>query len=97
MGLIDAGIVVIASRIDWNLVIVAVAPTIAALAALWQAVKTHNAVNSRMDELLKLAKAESAAAATLAEKDAEHVRKGEAAIAKATSARTRDGDTTATR
>lgn len=41
-----------------------------------QAVRTEHAVNSKMSEMLVL----NTAAATLAEKDAEHVRRGEAAV-----------------
>lgn len=39
-----------------------------------QTVETHKAVNSRMDELLRLARGEAAAQATLAEKDAQAMR-----------------------
>jgi len=72
--------------VSWiELLSIVLPPTIAALAAYWKARSTHRAVNSRMDELLRLAREESAATATLKEKTAEMVRQGEAAvIAKAT-------------
>lgn len=65
-------------------IILAVLPaTIAAVAAWYQAKATHMAVNSRMDELLALAKREASAQATLDEKAAECQRKGDEAITKA--------------
>lgn len=48
-----------------------------------QAIQTHLSVNSRMDELLRMAKLEATAQATLDEKIAQSVREGEAAVAKA--------------
>jgi len=70
---------------NWDTVLVAfftsIPPSILAAAALIQARKTHDAVNSRMSELLALARKGAADEATLAEKRAEHVRKGEAAVA----------------
>lgn len=76
---------------NWDTIILAIIssgpPTLLALAALIQATKaknqsleTHQAVNSRMSELLELARKEAASQATLDEKDAEHARKGDAAI-----------------
>lgn len=60
--------------IDWQTVIIAgiaaVPPTLMASAALWQAIKTHKSVNSRMDELLKAATEAARAEATIAEKSA---------------------------
>lgn len=64
-----------------NAAIAAIPATIAGIAAWHQARATHLSVNSRMDELLKLAKLEASAQATLDEKAAEHIRKGEAATA----------------
>ena len=49
--------------------VAACAPTIAAIAAVIQAMKTHKAVNSRMDELLSLAKTSSKAEGVLEEKE----------------------------
>lgn len=69
--------------------IMALATFVAAVGSIWatisankaktQSVITHQAVNSRMDELLRLATANAKAEATLAEKTAEKVRQGEAA------------------
>lgn len=59
----------------------AVPATIAALAAWNQSKKTHILFNSRMSEMLALTKQAAGDAATLAEKKAEHVRQGEAALA----------------
>jgi len=56
-------------------VVVAVPPTVAASAALVQAYKTHKAVNSRITQLLELTKEAATHAATLAEKNAEALRK----------------------
>lgn len=64
-------------------ILAAIPATIAAIAAWFQARATHKAVNSRMDELLALAKKEATAQATLDEKAAEHQRKGDAAIDRA--------------
>lgn len=50
-------------------------------AAVLQAKATHLAVNSRMDELLVIARAEAGAQATLKEKAAENVRKADAIVA----------------
>lgn len=61
-------------------IIAAVPPTIMALAAYMKASQTHDLVNSRMSELLEIARKESAAQATLDEKAAQHIRSGEAAI-----------------
>lgn len=61
--------------------VAALPATIAAVAALVQATKTHKAVNSRMTELLELTRRASRAEGTLEEKDAEQIRKGDAAIA----------------
>ena len=47
-----------------------------------QSVQTHTAVNSRMDEMIKLVKADAAAKATIAEQDAQRLR--EKVIAEAT-------------
>lgn len=70
---------------NWDLLITAciaaVPATIAAGAAWQQSKKTEKAVDGRMEELLELARKEAAAVATLAEKEAEHLRKGEAAAA----------------
>lgn len=69
---------------NWDLIIpaflIAVPPTIAAIAGLIQAAKTHKAVNSRMTELLELTRRQAGDEATLAEKAASRARKGEAAI-----------------
>lgn len=54
--------------------------TIAAIAALVQAAKTHKAVNSRMTELLEITRQAATDKATLAEKDAARMRRGEAAV-----------------
>lgn len=61
-------------------IITSVPPTIVAAAAYIQAKRTHQAVNSRMTELLLLARQEAGAQATLDEKAAQHVRTGEAAV-----------------
>jgi len=61
--------------------ITAIPPSIVAAAAFYQAKKTHEAVNSRMTELLEISRKQAADDATLREKRAEHVRKGEAAVA----------------
>lgn len=70
---------------DWApIVLAAIAalpPTLVALAAYVQAIRTHTAVNSRMTELLEITKRQATDAATLAEKKAEQFRKGEAAVA----------------
>ena len=69
---------------NWETIIISVIAatpaTIAAAAAFIQAKKTHTAVNSRMTELLALTRQAAADDATLAEKRAEHLRKGEAAV-----------------
>lgn len=69
---------------NWDLLaaacIAAFPPTLVAFLGYMQSRQTHLAVNSRMDELLRIAKRESAAQATLDEKAAEHTRKGEAAV-----------------
>lgn len=69
--------------IDWQVVIIAaIAATPGALAgcaALVVSLRTHNAVNSRMDTLLKLATDKATAEATVAEKSAEAGRKVERA------------------
>ncbi len=62
--------------IDPNLIITALIASIPSAIIAWS---THKAVNSRMDELLNLAKQEAHAQGTLDEKKAEHIRKGEAA------------------
>ncbi len=49
-----------------------------ALKAKKQSEETHVAINSRMDEMLKLTRTEAEAKATLAEKDAERGRQNEA-------------------
>ena len=71
---------------DWTVILIAlitaVPPTLVAAAAYLQASKTHQAVNSRMTELLELTRIASGDAATLAEREAAHVRKGEAAASK---------------
>lgn len=60
--------------VDINVIVVAgitaLAPTIIALAALVQAIRTHSLVNSRMTQLLELARKEAITAATLAAKEA---------------------------
>ena len=60
---------------NWDLIavagITAVPPTLVAAAAFYQARQTHKSVNSRMAELLALAKKASADEATLIEKAAE--------------------------
>lgn len=71
-------------RINWQIVLLAVItatpPTIVALGAFVQAKETHEAVNSRMTELLLITKKAATDAATLAEQAAEQRRQGEAAI-----------------
>jgi len=57
--------------------------TIAAIASWRQSRATHLAVNSRMEELLALARKEATAQATLDEQAAERQRKGDAAIDRA--------------
>lgn len=52
-----------------------------------QAKETHDIVNSRMSEMRDIIRKEATAEATLAEKEAEHVRKGEAAVAKTATTR----------
>ena len=64
-----------------ELLISATPPTLMAAAVYYKGSELHKLVNSRMTELLELAKKESAAQATLDEKNAEHTRKGEAAVA----------------
>lgn len=63
-------------------IVTAIPPTILALAAYRQSADTHDVVNSRMSEMIKLVEKSSADAATLAEKKAQHQREGEAAIEK---------------
>lgn len=64
--------------IDWQIVIVAAIAatpgTIAGIAAVVVSLRTHKAVNSRMDTLLKLATDKATAEATIAEQDAERGR-----------------------
>lgn len=67
-------------------IVTATPPTILALAAynessaaLAQSVETHKVVNSRMTEMIGLVGKSAADAATLAEKNAQHQREGEAA------------------
>jgi hypothetical protein len=57
-------------------------PTLVAVAALVQAIRTHKAVNSRMDELLALTRKQATEEATLAEKGAQKGRDIVAAVAK---------------
>ena len=45
-----------------------------ALISLWQTVKTHKLVNSRMTEMIELTKEAATAEATLVEKDAQSKR-----------------------
>jgi len=75
---------------NWEPIIIAgiaaIPATLAAFAAYRQARATHLAVNSRMEELLALARKEATAQATLDEKAAEHRRKGEAAVTTAANA-----------
>jgi len=70
--------------IDWTTIILALITglpaTIAALAALWKSDQTHKVVNSRMEEMLRLTRADATSKATLAEQSAEQMRKGDAAI-----------------
>lgn len=58
--------------LDWNLIIVAliggIPPTIIASIALIKVIRTHDLVNSRMSELLRLARAEATADEKKAEK-----------------------------
>ncbi len=65
--------------IDWQTVIIAAIAAIPGAligaAALIQAIRTHKAVNSRMDTLLKLATDKATAEATVAERGAEEDRK----------------------
>ncbi len=72
---------------NWDAIIIAcvtaVPPTLVALAAFIQAMKTHKAVNSRMDELLNVARQAAHSQGTLEEKAAEQQRKGDAAIDRA--------------
>lgn len=63
-----------------ELLIAAAPPTLMAAAVYWKSSETHALINSRMTELLEIARKEAAAQATLDEKKAEHVRKGEAAV-----------------
>lgn len=70
-------------------VVTAIPPTILALAAYnesaaarAQSAETHNVVNSRMSEMIKLVEKSATDAATLAEKKAQHQREGEAAVEK---------------
>lgn len=56
--------------------VTSIAPTILALAAYRQSAETHDVVNSRMTEMIKLVKTASGDAATLAEKKAQHQREG---------------------
>lgn len=69
---------------NWDIIIPvaigAVPTTIVAIAALIQAIKTHSVVNHKMDEMLRIARAEGAAQGQLDEKAAAHLRKGDAAI-----------------
>lgn len=64
-------------------VILAFATLIASIANFIQATKTHKSVNGMKTELIESKVLEATATATLAEKKAENVRKGEAAITKA--------------
>lgn len=66
-------------KLNWTIIIAAIIattpPTILAIASLKKSYQTHELVNSRMTELLAIAKKESAATATLKEKEAEQDRK----------------------
>jgi hypothetical protein len=69
---------------NWDIIVpatlIALPATIASIASLIQAMKTHSVVNHKMDEMLRLARAEGAAQGKLDEKADAHLRKGEAAI-----------------
>jgi hypothetical protein len=64
--------------VNWTLVLVAalaaMPPTIVGVAALLQAVRTHDLVNSRVTELVELEKRKAAADATKIEQAAENER-----------------------
>lgn len=62
-----------------ELILVALPPTLLALATLIKQFKVLTSINGRLTELIKTATAEAAAKATLEEKAAEHTRKAEAA------------------
>lgn len=77
--------IIAAIVINWETIILAIItatpPTLVAAAALYQAIKaknktieTHEAVNSRMTELLEISKKASADAATLTEKRTQEVK-----------------------
>ena len=59
--------------------VAALPATIAAIAALIQAVRTHKEVNSRMTQMLEMNKVEAAATAVVGEKQKQEVRKDAAA------------------
>lgn len=61
-------------------IVTATPPTILALAAYNKSQETHDVVNSRMTEMIKLVGSAATDAATLAEKKAQRAREGEAAI-----------------
>lgn len=64
-------------------IIAGVPATITSIGALWQATKTHQIVNSRMSEILELAKSSAVNKALLEEKTAERMRQLEVEAAKA--------------
>jgi len=59
-------------QVDWSVVILAflaaIPPSLVALAALVQAIRTHKAVNSRMTELLEVTKRAAAGDAVAEER-----------------------------
>lgn len=65
---------------NWDAVAVALIgalpPTLVAGAAWYQAMRTHKSVNGMKHELVESVRKEAGATATLAEKDAEMIRKG---------------------
>lgn len=67
---------------NWDAIILAAIAglpgTLVAAAAFLESRKTHKAVNSRMTELIRLARLEATDDATRAEKKAERVRRAEA-------------------
>ena len=69
---------------NWDTIIisgiVAIPPTIAAVAALHKATQTHDIVNSRMTEMLALTKKAATDAATLAEKGAQTIREADKVV-----------------
>lgn len=62
--------------IDWNTIIVALIGSIPAAIIAW---RTHISTNSRMDEMIKVVRKESAAEATLTEKTAQKEREAQQA------------------